>query len=362
MSRSLPVQRNLSSYENFDVTQLSNSHLEPSTPEVSLNSLNNYENVGRMDEIGIPVFDDYKQELSSPVMIRKLQQNGDLKVNSPIGSPYENVLYGRNSLKPKSPNTQSPRSRIKTTFAHKNLPSPQYFIFPTPPPCENKKPSFNVPPIPERKPEKSPKEEKSPQRRSPDKSPAEQKVFEEEKSKMAEQNGDQKFGGIEKQLSLEEDIPMIDDSNLTDDIEFRYSKVLTEEPKEEVTITKNKSFDDVKKELMADIPELDEFEKDLKENREKVIKNITKNIKKMDAEVESMESSLSLNENLKELRERYESLKEERKKFVAEIHEIKCKMIEIRSQEDDILREVTLVSFYFLCSFSWIGCSNSHYL
>lgn len=293
-----------------------------------------------MDEIGIPVFDDYKNELSSPVMIRKLQQNGELKAGSPIGSPYENVLYARANLKPKSPNTQSPRTRIKTTFAHKNLPSPQYFVFPTPPPVENKKPNFHVPPIPERKQEKTLEETK--QQIMPVKSPTEHSYVEEEKTNMADQNGDQKFGGIEKQLSLEEDIPMIDDSNLTDDIEFRSSKIFSEEQREEVALTKNKSFDDVKKELMADIPELDEFEKDLKENRQKVIKNMTKDVKNMDTEVETIESRLSLNDNISEFRERYDSLKEERKRLVSAIHEIKCKMTEIRSQEDDILREVRM--------------------
>lgn len=280
-----------------------------------------------MDEIGIPVFDDPSprmHDLSSPVMIRKLHnQSGDRipNLSSPIGSPYENVYFRNNvygNLKPKSPNTQSPRTRIKTTFAHKNIPSPQYFVFPTPPPVDNsKKPNF------------------------------------EQHIEQETNNTDKpKFAGIEKQLSLEEDIPMIDD-DLTNDIEFRYSKVITEDKKEEtpekspeIILTKNQSFDDMKKELMADIPELEEFEKDLKENkRDKIIKNITEDIKKIDIEADSIDSTV-LDDNVDELKTKYEKLKDDRKKLVTEIHEIKCKMSEIRSQEDDILREVRYVMFY----------------
>lgn len=316
MSQSLPIQRNLSSYENFDSpppTEL--------TPEVVIPQ-NNYENIGRMDEIGIPVFDDPSprmHDLSSPIMIRKLHnQSGERGPNlsSPIGSPYENVYYRNNvygNLKPKSPNTQSPRTRIKTTFAHKNLPSPQYFIFPTPPPVDNsKKPNFDP------------------------------------ESKESTDSDRPKFDGIEKQLSLEEEIPMIDD-DLTNDLEFRYSKVINDDKKEQtpekspdVILTKNQSFDDMKKELMADIPELEEFEKDLKENkRDKIIKNITEDMKKIDIEADSLDSAV-LDDNVDELKIKYEKLKEERKKLVTEIHEIKCKMSEIRLQEDDILRELEM--------------------
>lgn len=278
-----------------------------------------------MDEIGIPVFDDvHRNDLSSPIMIRKLQnQNGTL---SPIGSPYENVYFKNNlGFKPKSPNTQSPRTRIKTTFAHKNLPSPQYFIFPTPPPVDDSmKPNFND--------------------------------VQNDSINTVAISDEAKISGIEKQLSLEEEIPMIDDADLTNDIEFRYSKVIPDkEPTHETgidennevlgTLTKNKSFDDVKKELMADIPELEEFEKDLKDNkRDKIIKNIAEDIKKMDAEADSIGSAV-LDESIDELKSRYDNLREERKKLVTEIHEIKCKMTEIRSQEDDILREVC--TYYF---------------
>nr|XP_049707780.1 repetitive organellar protein isoform X1 [Helicoverpa armigera] len=316
MSQSLPIQRNLSSYENFDASA-SPTEL---TPEVVIPQ-NNYENVGRMDEIGIPVFDDPSprmHDLSSPIMIRKLHnQSGDRVPNlsSPIGSPYENVYYRNNvygNLKPKSPNTQSPRTRIKTTFAHKNLPSPQYFIFPTPPPVDNsKKPNFDV------------------------------------EKKESNDTEKPKFDGIEKQLSLEEEIPMIDD-DLTNDLEFRYSKVLNDDKKEQTpekspdVLTKNQSFDDMKKELMADIPELEEFEKDLKENkREKIIKTITEDIKKIDIEADSLDSAV-IDDNVDELKSKYDKLKEERKKLLTEIHEIKCKMSEIRSQEDDILRELEM--------------------
>ncbi|CAH1642143.1 unnamed protein product [Spodoptera littoralis] len=321
MSQSLPIQRNLSSYENFDTT--SPTEL---TPEVVIPNQNNYENVGRMDEIGIPVFDDPSprmHDLSSPIMIRKLHnQSGDRVPNlsSPIGSPYENVYYRNNvygNLKPKSPNTQSPRTRIKTTFAHKmNPPSPQYFIFPTPPPVDNsKKPNF----------------ERT-----------------EQEKQTSNESDKPKFDGIEKQLSLEEEIPMIDD-DLTNDLEFRYSKVANDDKKEatpekspDVVINKNQSFDDMKKELMADIPELEEFEKDLKENkRDKIIKNITEDIKKIDIEADSLDSAV-LDDNVDELKTKYEKLKEDRKKLVTEIHEIKCKMSEIRLQEDDILRELEM--------------------
>ncbi|CAG4980478.1 unnamed protein product [Colias eurytheme] len=302
MSQSLPIQRNLSSYENFDTSQ--NAMINPSTPEITISD-NNYENVGRMDEIGIPVFDDVQRnDLSSPIMIRKLQ-NGP-KLNSPIGSPYENVYFKNNlGFKPKSPNTQSPRTRIKTTFAHKNIPSPQYFIFPTPPPKST--------------------------------NPFEQQN-EINQSQTNEVN-DKTCTGIEKQLSLEEEIPMIDDSDVTNDIEFRYSTIIKDDT-EETNLTKNKSFDDVKNELMADIPELEKFEEDLKHNRENVIKNIRDEFKKIDLEADSIDSVLE--DNVDELKSKYETLKEERKKLVGEIHEIKCKMTEIRSQEDDILRELEM--------------------
>ncbi|XP_013178554.1 PREDICTED: golgin subfamily A member 4-like isoform X2 [Papilio xuthus] len=299
-----PLQRNLSSYENFDDTQ-SPSQLDQMTPEVTTGD------IGRMDEIGIPIFDDEFTEISSPILIRK---NGE---SSPMNSPYENLYFQKNytNFKPKSPNTQSPRTRIKTTFAHKNL-SPQYFVFPT-------ETNFNL-------------------------------------DKLNPNNPDldnTKCSGIEKQLSLEDEIPMIDDSDLANDLEFRYSKVYNDKvdtidtkdnissPNDfdiEKTIIKNKSFDDVKKELMADIPELEEFEKDLKDNkRDKIIKNITEDVRKMDLEASSIDSAV-LDENIVDLRSKYDTLKEERKKLVAEIHELKCKMSEIRSQEDDILRELEM--------------------
>lgn len=348
----MPIQRNLSSYENFDLSDQGQT-----TPEVTIKQ-NNYENVGRMDEIGIPVFDDNpRHDLSSPIMIRKLQ-NGDARMlsTSPIGSPYENVYYNRNNalgFKPKSPNTQSPRTRIKTTFAHKNLPSPQYFVFPTPPPSDNsKKPNFNQ--------HHNEQKEHSNEHKNI--------INNENEQKPTSPNKQDKVG-IEKQLSLEEEIPMIDDADLTNDLEFRYSKI--EKPREEnrrsfkdeVTetnvfiqkeieiapekLTKNKSFDDVKKELMADIPELEEFEKDLQDSkREKMIKHITEDIKRMDIEADSIDSVLD--DNADELKSRYDKLKEDRRKLVTEIHEIKCKMSEIRSQEDDILREVSNELLYFM--------------
>ncbi|XP_045781244.1 uncharacterized protein LOC123878179 isoform X2 [Maniola jurtina] len=332
-SQSLPIQRNLSSYENFETSQ--SPKPEPVTPEVSITD-NNYENVGRMDELGIPVFDEMtRNDLSSPLMIRKLQNQ------SPIGSPYENVYYKNNiGFKPKSPNTQSPRTRIKTSFAHKNLPSPQYFVFPSPPVDGTRKPftdtSINTP------------------------------------NNISTKTSCE---GIEKQLSLEEEIPMIDDADLTNDIEFRYSKIIeknddstqndteidknddidlrhakidtpdskdaTDNNEVEYAMVKNKSFDDVKNELMADIPELEEFEKELKQNkREKMIRTITEDIKRMDVEEDSF--STVLDETVDELKSKYENLKEERRKLVTQIHEIKCKMTEIRSQEDDILRELEM--------------------
>ncbi|CAH2061789.1 unnamed protein product, partial [Iphiclides podalirius] len=322
------LQRNLSSYENFDGAH-SPTRIEQLTPEVTIG---HYENVGRMDEIGIPVFDDDFSEVPSPILLRR---NGERLTSSPIGSPYENIYSKSNTnanLKPKSPKTQSPRSRIKTTFAHKNLASPQYFVFPTPPP-NNTQPSFET--------------EKGTNNDSP----------------VPDNTNSPKCGGIEKQLSLEEEIPMIDDSDLTNDLEFRYSRVFSEKNEEEdkasqqkesedpspldeylieKTLIKNQSFDDVKKELMADIPELEEFEKDLKQNkREKIIKNLTEDMKRMDFEASSIDSAV-LDDNVDDLKSKYDTLKEERKKLVAEIHEIKCKMSEIRSQEDDILRELEM--------------------
>ncbi|CAK1549110.1 unnamed protein product [Leptosia nina] len=314
MSQSLPIQRNLSSYENF-----TSQPVEPATPEITIHE-NNYENVGRMDEIGIPVFDDVQRNLSSPLLIRKMNQNGPV-LNSPIGSPYENVYFKNNlGFKPKSPNTQSPRTRIKTTFAHKNLPSPQYFIFPTPPP-KNSNPLEN-----------------QIQSEALNMQVHCENIQNEEVLNKENQNGERNFTGIEKQLSLEEEIPMIDDSDITNDIEFRYSKIIKDT--EEKPLTKNKSFDDVKKELMADIPELEQFENELKNNRENAIRNITEEVKKMDLEADSIDSILD--DNVEELKSKSEHLKEERKKLVAEIHDIKCKMTEIRSQEDDILRELEM--------------------
>ncbi|CAH2268917.1 jg2788, partial [Pararge aegeria aegeria] len=354
ISQSLPIQRNLSSYENFETSQ--SPKPEPVTPEVSITD-NNYENMGRMDEIGIPVFDEVTRnvDLSSPLMIRKLQNQ-----SSPVGSPYENVYFKNNAgFKPKSPNTQSPRTRIKTSFAHKNLPSPQYFIFPTPP-IDNRMKPFNT--------------------------DTDNDMFNDTNINMpghsinipGNSSKQVNCGGIEKQLSLEEEIPMIDDADLTNDIEFRYSKVIdkndeaeqssteidkgvndidvryansidennsngvTDNNDPEMSLTKNISFDDVKNELMADIPELEEFENELKQNkREKIIRNITADIKRMDLEDVSISSTV-LDETVDELKSKYENLKEERRKLVTQIHEIKCKMTEIRSQEDDILRDLEM--------------------
>lgn len=283
-----------------------------------------------MDEIGIPVFENSVPDISSPIMIRKaVNQSTEIKIpaGSPIGSPYENVYFRNNiygNLKPKSPNTQSPRTRIKTSFAHKNLPSPQYFIFPTPPPVDNANRPFND----------------------------DNKNIEICNNQKEDGNNTDKkenIGGIEKQLSLEEEIPMIDDVNITNDLEFRYSKIITEteieSPKDELILTKNQSFDDVKKELMADIPELEEIEKDLQKNKRDKIRNIADDIKKMD-EADSIDSAV-LDDSVDDLKTRYDRLKDDRKKLVTEIHEIKNKMSEIRSQEDDILREVNIIQFFF---------------
>ncbi|CAG4960706.1 unnamed protein product [Parnassius apollo] len=341
-NRSTPMnslQRNLSSYENYGLPQ-SPTQIDQLTPEVTISQ--NYENVGRMDEIGIPVFSDEMSEISSPILLRKDGDRVHLSA-SPIGSPYENVYYKNNAygnFKPKSPNTQSPRTRIKTSLAHKNLTSPQYFIFPTPPPKDNNK-----------QPDFSQEVALSPQNNT---------AVDKNNTK------DPNCVGIEKQLSLEEEIPMIDDADLTNDLEFRYSRDFTDKQKEledksnqqkeelkdsspveveihvEKVLTKNQSFDDVKKELMADIPELEEFEKDLKKNkRENIIRHIPEDMKKMDLEASSIDSAV-LDDNVDDLKSKYESLKEERKKLVAQIHEIKCKMSEIRSQEDDILRELEM--------------------
>lgn len=332
------LQRNLSSYENFEGTQ-SPTRTEQLTPEVTIG---HYENVGRMDEIGIPVFDDDFSEVASPMLLRKGGER--LPGSSPTGSPYENVYNAKGNasyanLKPKSPKTQSPRTRIKTTFAHKNLTSPQYFVFPTPPPNDSP-PSFD----------------------------SDKAVAKNDSSDINNAVNSPKCSGIEKQLSLEEEIPMIDDSDVTNDLEFRYSRVFSDKNEEdkttetaekkededssspspideylvEKTLMKNQSFDDVKKELMADIPELEEFEKDLKQNkREKIIKNLTEDMKRMDFEASSIDSAVLDDNSVDDLKSKYDTLKEERKKLLSEIHEIKCKMSEIRSQEDDILREVS---------------------
>ncbi|XP_061381079.1 pleckstrin homology-like domain family B member 1 isoform X2 [Danaus plexippus] len=273
------LQRNVSGYENFE-----SPRTEPVTPVVSTE---NYENIGRMDEIGIPLYEDADKELSSPVMIRKLSQN-----TSPISSPYENVYLKNNmGIKPKSPNTQSPRTRIKTSFAHKNLPSPQYFIFP---PTDAKTEAVHN-----------------------------------------ETAGSISCNGIEEKLSLDDEIPMIDDLDITNDIELRHSKVERDEDK---LMTKNKSFDDVKKELMADIPELEEFENDL--NKRDKIQGVADVFRSIDIEENSIDSVIY--ESAEDLKSRYENLKEERRKLMAQIHDVKCKMTEIRSQEDDILRELEM--------------------
>nr|XP_032524586.1 uncharacterized protein LOC116775724 [Danaus plexippus plexippus] len=273
------LQRNVSGYENFE-----SPRTEPVTPVVSTE---NYENIGRMDEIGIPLYEDANKELSSPVMIRKLSQN-----TSPISSPYENVYLKNNmGIKPKSPNTQSPRTRIKTSFAHKNLPSPQYFIFP---PTDAKTEAVHN-----------------------------------------ETAGSISCNGIEEKLSLDDEIPMIDDLDITNDIELRHSKVERDEDK---LMTKNKSFDDVKKELMADIPELEEFENDL--NKRDKIQGVADVFRSIDIEENSIDSVIY--ESAEDLKSRYENLKEERRKLMAQIHDVKCKMTEIRSQEDDILRELEM--------------------
>ncbi|XP_041985655.1 pleckstrin homology-like domain family B member 2 [Aricia agestis] len=301
-SQSLPVH---STYENYDTT-----------PEVKIND---YENIGRMDEIGIP----YEKE-TSPAVNRKM---------SPIGSPYEN-MYFKNSFKPKSPNTHSPRTRIKTTFAHKNLPSPQYFIFPPPPQKEDNEGDKSKERSRDTEAEKVKdrnQSDKDKERYNLDDYAKETKDASKSKVKNTENvKAEATYDGIEKQLSIEEDIPMIDDSDISNDLELRYSKDFSE--KEEKVIENNLSFDEVKKELMADIPELEEFERDIKERK----------TKKIEQKIEEVSIDSVLDDNLDEMKSRYEKLKEERRKLVSEIHELKCKMTEIRSQEDDILRELEM--------------------
>nr|XP_037875782.1 pleckstrin homology-like domain family B member 1 isoform X1 [Bombyx mori] len=323
------IQRNLSSYENYDPASPA-PQPEQLTPEVTIPR--NYGNIGRMDEIGIPVDDE---SVSSPITIRRNQNGGKPPAASPVGSPYENMYLRNNmyNLNPKSPTTQSPRTKIKTSFAHKNLNSPQYFVFPAPPPAD----SPNKPELDRQSPINNANNVVNHETATVDND------FERLTSAV----------GIEKQLSLEEEIPMIDDAAQPNDIEFRYSRTIeTNETKledleqtgeEKTTLVKNKSFDDVKKELMADIPELEEFEKDLKRNKRDdiIIKNISEDFKKIDADADSIDGT-GLDDNADELKAKYERLKEERKKLVTEIQDLKMKMAEIRSQEDDVLRELEM--------------------
>lgn len=346
------TQRNHSTYENFN-----------------MDTSNVISETGRSDEIGIPVKEKETfpiNELSSPVMIRKIQ-NGDPNLpSSPLGSPYEN-LYANRNLKPRSPNTQSPRSRIKTTFAHKNLPSPQYFVFPTPSP-NDKKPEFDFR-MPKSDSEIQMSNEQSHTEENPEchtpksqiqKSNANNskyipnsnnfntsnvefvtstpKLTPKVPPKVPEKPEFLKRGkhktGIEKQLSLEEDLPMIDDTNLTNDIELRITKRENGPIETEHAIVKNKSFDDVKRELMADIPELEEFEKDLQISKSK--------IDSIEIGKEDATASVDFDGSLDVLKVKYEHLKDEKRKMLSDIHEVKCKMAEIRSQEDDILRELEM--------------------
>jgi uncharacterized coiled-coil DUF342 family protein len=59
----------------------------------------------------------------------------------------------------------------------------------------------------------------------------------------------------------------------------------------------------------------------------------------VDVEAESIDSAV-IDDSVDDLKTKYDTLKDQRRKLVSEIHDIKCKMSEIRSQEDDILREV----------------------
>lgn len=295
-----------------------------------------------MDEIGIPIYEDTNNA--------NLTQS-DAKIPTiPSPSPYENVYVNRNvytNLKPKSPNTNSPRTRIKTTFAYKNV-TPQYFVFPTPSPKENSRNPFeNQDFIKDSKEAEYSRKEVSKEADDSKKVISKGNNYSrKEISKETDYSSSKEicskkdiFEGIEKQLSLEEEIPMIDDE-LTNDLEFRYSKVVKENEEVPNEIKKNQSFDDVKKELMADIPELEAFENDLKySKRDKIIKTVTEDIDKI--HIEDFTDTSVLDINIEDLKARYEKLKEDRRKLVTEIHDIKCKMTEIRSQEDDILREVS---------------------
>lgn len=185
-------------------------------------------------------------ELSSPVMIRKIARNAQNSANY-IGShdsdrtkmfisPYENVsptshgfiisgVSPSSTYTPKSPGSNSPRTRIKTTYAHRN--PPQHFVFPSPPPTRD--------------------------------------------------NDGSKCPGIEKQLSLTEDIPMIDDTNFANELEMRIARLKPENREMPENIDRfildplesvyggghRRNFEEIKRDLIADIPELDAIQKDL---------------------------------------------------------------------------------------------------
>ncbi|XP_077283657.1 uncharacterized protein LOC143909520 [Arctopsyche grandis] len=218
-------------------------------------------------------------ELSSPVMIRKIARNAQNSSNY-VGSydsdrtkmffsPYENVspgthgftINGGNSINytPKSPGSNSPRTRIKTTYAHRNPSQPQHFVFPSP--------TTNVP--------------------------------------NNERHYDvSKCPGIEKQLSLTEDIPMIDDTNFANELEMRIARLNPEnrekppespdkfilDPLENIYDGHRRNFEEIRRDLIADIPELDAIQMDL-----------DRNISKSSASY--MNSINSNSENLKDLSE-----------------------------------------------------------
>lgn len=359
-------------------------------------------------------------ELSSPVMIRKIARNAQssanyvgsfeknglpnsYEYNSPTGegiqyyrtndgiirpnntmSPYENIALKNNNASPfnsipKSPSSHSPRTRIKTTYAHKNVVNPQHFVFPNSPTQNESQTTSGA------------KESSDANRRH------------------LNNDGAGHCQGIEKQLSLTEDIPMIDDTDdFSNELDMRIARLKPENKKSDVdtdeqynlldpdnVFNQRRNFEEIRRDLIADIPELDaihrDIDRDLSESRSRhsadtknsvndALKKISEEMKDValvddvfdeNVEVNDVESpqcagfvqgrsrSDRLEQITKELEEeaedegcfrdvstKLEELRCKRKKVLSEIHKVKCKMADIRSQEDDILREVSIIHFF----------------
>lgn len=349
--------------------------------KIARNAQSSANYVGGFEKNGLPNSYEYNSPTSEGVQYYRTN-DGSIRPNNTM-SPYENIALKNNNASPfnsipKSPSSHSPRTRIKTTYAHKNVVHPQHFVFPN----------------------------SSAQNESQITSGANESSDKTDRRNFNNE-GSERCHGIEKQLSLTEDIPMIDDTDdFSNELEMRIARLKPDNKKADIetdedynlldpdnVFNQRRNFEEIRRDLIADIPELDaihrDIDRDLSESRSRqsadtknsvsdALKKISEEMKDValvddvfddavkvnDGEspqcdgfvqgrsrsdrLEQISKELEMEEEegegcFRDVSTELEELRCKRKKVLSEIHKVKCKMTDIRSQEDDILREVSIL-------------------